>query len=114
MFGMAAKFVRLHDGLAWLLLDFDELARPLAWPMQSPQISFPSLFYMRMISKELRRRLVGKRRLYRDESPFSVLDTPWARFVAPWLGTNPWKVMVPTALLLTLVLRLIFGREFSE
>ncbi len=45
MFGMAAKFVRLHDGLAWLLLDFDEIARPLAWPMQSPQIPLPSLLY---------------------------------------------------------------------
>lgn len=63
---------------------------------------------------ELRRRLEENRRLYRHESPFSVLDTPWARFVAPWLGTNPWKVMVPAAFLLTLVLRLVFGRAFSE
>ena len=77
----------------------------LNWRMKTA----PDLFF-----GELRRRLKENRRLYRDESPFSVLDTPWARFVAPWLGTNPWKVMVPTALILTLVLRLIFGREFSE
>jgi len=64
--------------------------------------------------EELKRRLEENRRLYREGSPFRILDTPWARFTAAFLGVNPWKVMVPVALLLTLGLRLIFGRAFSE
>lgn len=64
--------------------------------------------------EELQRRLDENRRLYRDDSPFSVLDVPWARFLAPLLGVNPWKVMVPAAFLIALFLRLVFGQAFSE
>jgi hypothetical protein len=63
---------------------------------------------------ELARRLQENKRLYREDSPFSKLDTPVMRFVASYLGVNPWKVLVPTAITVVMILRLIFGSKFSE
>ena len=63
---------------------------------------------------ELKQRLEENRKLYREPSVFGALDNPVVRFVASYLGVNPWKVLVPVAFLLSLLLRIVFGRGFSE
>ena len=63
---------------------------------------------------DLRRRLEENRKLYRDGSPFVVFNTPFGKFVASYLGVNPWKVLVPLSFLVVIGLRLIIGAGFSE
>ena len=64
--------------------------------------------------KELRRRLEENKRLYKEGSPFVVFDSPFGKFVASHLGANPWKVLIPVSALVVLILRLLWGRNFSE
>lgn len=63
---------------------------------------------------ELQKRLEENKQLYRESSVFSVLDSSMMRFVASHLGVNPWKVLVPASLLISLFLRLIMGGIYSE
>lgn len=62
---------------------------------------------------ELEKRLHENRRLYRGFG-FGVLDSGWMRFVASYLGVNPWKVFIPVAMTGALIGRLVFGRAFTE
>jgi hypothetical protein len=34
--------------------------------------------------------------------------------VSLWLGNHPWRILVPLAFILTLVLRAIFGKPFED
>lgn len=63
---------------------------------------------------ELQRRLEENKRLYREHSPFVVFDSPFGKFVASHLGTNPWRVLIPVSFLFILMLRIVFGAHFSE
>lgn len=64
--------------------------------------------------EELKRRLEENKRLYKQPSVFTTFDSHLARFVAAYLGVNPWRVLVPLSLLLSLFLRIILGRGYSE
>lgn len=63
---------------------------------------------------ELQRRLEENKRLYRGDFPFVVFDSPLGKFVASYLGVNPWKVLIPIAAVVVLFLRLLFGLPFTE
>lgn len=34
--------------------------------------------------------------------------------IVSWFGNNPWKLLIPTAIFLSLVLRLFFGTEYTD
>lgn len=38
----------------------------------------------------------------------------WARGMGNWLATNPWRVVVPVAVIVYLFIRLIGGVEYRE
>lgn len=63
---------------------------------------------------QLQWRLEENKKLYKEPRSFVVLDSSFGKFVASQLGVNPWKVLVPVAAAVALILRLIFGREFSD
>ena len=64
--------------------------------------------------KELEKKLAENRKLYAKTSIFQAMDNPLGRFIASYLGTNPWKVIVPASLLVSIFLRLVLGRKYSE
>jgi hypothetical protein len=64
--------------------------------------------------EELRRRLEENQRLYRGDFPFVVFDTPFGKFVASYLGVNPWKVLMPISFVVVVFFRVLLGRAFSE
>jgi hypothetical protein len=64
--------------------------------------------------KELQRRLEENKRLYRGDSPFVVFDSVLGKFVASYLGVNPWKVLIPFSLVIVIFFRFFLGRTFSE
>ncbi len=47
-----------------------------------------------------------------------ILDTEiiptWAKGIGEWLVVNPWRVMVPLASIVYLVIRLSYGQSFRE
>lgn len=47
-----------------------------------------------------------------------ILDTElmpsWAKGIGEWLVVNPWRVMVPLACIVYLVIRLSYGQSFRE
>lgn len=63
---------------------------------------------------QLRQRLEENRKLYQSGPQLHIPDTVFARFVASYLGVNPWKVILPGSFFLALILRLVFGAGFSE
>lgn len=76
---------------------------------------------MRKLSKrpddfgaELRRRLEENKRLYRGGTPFVIFDSPFGRFVASYLGVNPWKVLIPVSFVTVLLIRAVVGMRFPE
>lgn len=68
----------------------------------------------RSFYKELEKRLAENRKIYGKPSFFRIIDNPLGRFIASYLGSNPWKVMVPVSLFLSIFLRLVLGRQYSE
>lgn len=38
----------------------------------------------------------------------------WARGIGDWLATNPWRVVVPIAVILYISIRVIGGVEYRE
>lgn len=38
----------------------------------------------------------------------------WARGMGNWLATNPWRVVVPVAVMVYLLIRLIGGVDYRE
>lgn len=63
---------------------------------------------------ELKRRLEENKKLYRETSVFTSFDSQFARFIASYLGVNPWRILVPISLLFSILIRLIFGKGYSE
>ncbi len=47
-----------------------------------------------------------------------ILDTEiiptWAKGIGEWLVVNPWRVMVPLASIVYLVIRISYGQSFRE
>lgn len=44
-------------------------------------------------------------------------DMPFPRFftlVSEWLGNHPWRFLIPLALLLTIIFRLVFGQAYDN
>jgi hypothetical protein len=64
--------------------------------------------------RELERKLAENKKLYGRTSVFHAMDNPLGRFIASYLGTNPWKVIIPASLLVSVFLRLVLGRQYSE
>ena len=38
----------------------------------------------------------------------------WARSLGGWLAVNPWRVLVPTAMTLYLIFRILLGANYRE
>lgn len=38
----------------------------------------------------------------------------WAKWLGEWLAIDPWRVLMPTALILYLVMRVVVGVGFRE
>lgn len=34
--------------------------------------------------------------------------------VVSWFGNNPWKLLIPTAILISLILRLVLGPSYTD
>ena len=77
--------------------------------MKRAEIDRKSTFY-----GELIKRLEENKILYKEASVFTVFNSPFARFAAGYLGVNPWKVIIPISLLITMVLRMVLGLAYSE
>lgn len=58
---------------------------------------------------QLEKRRVEQQRLVETE-----LLPGWARGIGGWLAVNPWRVMVPGAGILYLVLRMVLGAKYRE
>ena len=44
-------------------------------------------------------------------------DMPFPKFftwVSEWLGNHPWRYLIPLALLLTILFRLLFGQSYDN
>lgn len=61
---------------------------------------------------ELRKRLQENRKLYKGAEYSSKSRA--MRFVASYLGVNPWKVLVPVSLVVVVFMRVLLGKGFSE
>jgi hypothetical protein len=59
--------------------------------------------------KELRLRANEQHRLMHN-MPFSQAFT----LIAEWLGNHPWRLLIPLAFVLTLILRVIFGPIYID
>lgn len=59
--------------------------------------------------QELERRGSEERKLLHTE-----LLPAWARGLGDWLVVNPWRVLIPLAILLYGICRLFYGAHFSE
>lgn len=50
-----------------------------------------------------------------QEALIKKLVLPNAVFsLSLWLGRHPWRFLIPLALILTLIFRLTFGKQYSE
>ncbi len=58
---------------------------------------------------ELEKRAESQRKLVNTE-----IIPDWARGMGDWLATNPWRVVVPVAVIVYVVVRLIVGVEYRE
>lgn len=58
---------------------------------------------------ELEKRAESQRKLVNTE-----IIPDWARGMGAWLATNPWRVVVPVAVIVYVVARLIVGVEYRE
>jgi hypothetical protein len=38
----------------------------------------------------------------------------WAKGIGDWLVVNPWRVLVPIAAMVYLILRIVFGNDYLE
>ncbi len=63
--------------------------------------------------RELQRRIGENKQLY-SESSFHLPDSSCMRFVATYLGVNPWKVIIPVAGIIVLLFRVVLGTSFAE
>jgi hypothetical protein len=59
--------------------------------------------------QELESRAAAERRVVETE-----MLPLWARGIGEWLVVNPWRVLVPSAGLMYLVLRILLGGSFRE
>lgn len=59
--------------------------------------------------RDLEQRAGAERRLLGTE----VLP-PWARGLGDWLVVNPWRVLVPIAVIVYVLLRIMWGVSMSE
>lgn len=55
----------------------------------------------------LEERAREQEKIIKTSSPLHIYAT-----VSLWFGKHPWRILIPFAFLISLILRLIFGQEF--